>query len=160
MTKMISVLAFVLLVAGCKQNSQQQDAEFASASKGASLSIECVRSSDNGRAVSMRDHMKVDIKGNEVSFRRILLVTSGDKTESVHESFKGIINSVFDFNSISKNTVRVLLNPLTLTKVNVDSRDKTESKLPYVLVQYANGDLKITERDAKKLFTHSNCRSN
>jgi hypothetical protein len=146
-----------MVLAGCGNNAQQSDSEIASVSKQSLLSIDCLRSADMGRSVSTRDHMKVDINGKAVSFTRIILIKNSIETKSVIESFKGTVNSVFDFNSVSKNTARLLLNPLTLTSVDVDSGERTEKKFSSLLVQYANGELKITERDGKKVFSHSNC---
>ncbi|NBX15914.1 MAG: hypothetical protein EBR09_00960 [Proteobacteria bacterium] len=159
MKKIVTVIAFVAALAACKQNSPQADADIASVSKATSLTVDCVRSLDNGRSMSTRDHMTVEIKDKQVSFTRILLLKSGENTGSIHESFKGTINSVFDFNSVSKDSARVLLNPLTLTTIKSETREKSEKKLPYVLVEYANGALKITEHDAKKVFALSNCRT-
>lgn len=159
MKKIVTGIAFVASVAACKQNSPQVDTGIASVSKATSLTVDCIRSLDSGRMMSTRDHLTVEIKDNQVVLTRILLLKNGENTGSIHESFKGTINSVFDFNSVSKDSARVLLNPLTLTTFKSETREKSEKKLPYVLVEYANGALKISERDAKKVFALSNCRT-
>lgn len=150
------VIATGLLFVSCGSKSVEPDAQLASVSS-STLQLECLKMGDAGRTASSRDHVELTVSGSSVSVVRRLLTVSGETSQSKVQTLRGKINSVFDFNSISQNSLRLLLNPTSLeTSV---SGTKNETKYPYVLIEYANGQIKITEAQAKVVLSHSQCRT-
>lgn len=152
-----SILAGLMLVA-CGRNTEALDAEVASVGQ-SSLTVECARNVSGARTTSFRDSLVLKISGKSVALERRLTLSKGDASEMTTQKIQGTINSVFDFNSISKESVRVLLNPTSMTTSKLSSGDKSVTQLPYVLIQYNQGKLKVTEHDAKIVLSHSICRT-
>lgn len=152
-----SILTGLILVA-CGKNTSALDAEIASVGQ-SSLTVECVRNVSGARTTSFRDSLVLKISGKSVALERRLTVSKDDTSDVTTQKIQGTINSVFDFNSISKESIRVLLNPTSMTTSQMSSGEKSVSPLPYVLIQYSQGQLKVTERDAKVVLSHSICRT-
>lgn len=151
------IVAFVsgLVLVSCGAKSTSEDAQVMSVGS-SRLHVDCVRR-DEARSASVINHMILKISGQSVSVERRILRKDGDSEQYATQLIQGTINKVFDFNSVSQNSAQVLLNP---TSINTTINGKvTEEKLPYVFVEFSQGRLKVTEKDAKVLMSHSICRT-
>lgn len=147
------VSGLVLVSCGTKNSSEESQVMSVGTSR---LHVDCVRN-DEARNITLINHMILKISGQSVSVERRILRKDGQSEQFANQIIQGTINKVFDFNSVSQNSAQVLLNP-TSVKTTINGK-VTEEKLPYVFVEFSQGRLKITERDAKVLMSHSICRT-
>lgn len=156
MLRIIVALASSFVFVSCGTQTQSADSDVASLAS-SSLVVQCLRSSEIGRGIRVSDRLTLTIEKNSASVIRALMYTSIDGTTHVKQSIQGSVNTVFDFNSISSESARLLL--LSTSLKTTGGKAPGEKKLSSALVQYNQGEVKVSDSDGKLIFVVPNCRT-
>ncbi|MEN9810567.1 MAG: hypothetical protein RLZZ488_2134 [Pseudomonadota bacterium] len=156
MLRIFVAFASSFVFVSCGAQTQSSDSDLSSIGS-SSMVVQCLRSTDIGRGMRVSDRLTLTIEKNSASVVRSLMYTSVDGTSHIKQSIQGSVNTVFDFNSISKESARLLL--LSTSLKTTGGKAPGEKKLSSALVQYNQGEVKVSDSDGKLIFAVPNCRT-
>jgi len=156
MLRIFVALASSFVFVSCGSQKQSADSELSSVGS-SSMVVQCLRTSEMGRGMRVSDRLTLTVEKKSATVVRSLMFTSVDGTTHVKQSIQGTVNTVFDFNSISNESARLLL--LSTSLKTTGGKAPGEKKLSSALVQYNQGEVKVSDSDGKLIFAVPNCRT-